>query len=95
MMQTVTTVQPPIAQIVQTIVETLHPERIVLFGTRARGEAEPDSDVDLMVEMESSLPSHERARQVYSLFHPRHWSMDVLVYTPDEVRRRGRDGPPC
>jgi predicted nucleotidyltransferase len=86
-MQSATVTQPPIAQIAQTIVEALHPERIVLFGSRAREDAGPDSDVDLMVEMESRLPPHERAKHVYRLFHPRHWSMDVLVYTPDEASK--------
>jgi predicted nucleotidyltransferase len=60
-----------------------------LFGSRARGENRADSDVDLMVEMESDLPRRQRATAVYQLFHPRYWSMDVLVYTPEEVREWG------
>jgi predicted nucleotidyltransferase len=63
----------------------LHPERIGLFGSRARGDAQPDSDVDLMVEMESAWPFYERAKLVYRLFHPRHWSINVVVYTPNEA----------
>jgi len=79
--------EPPIAQIAQTISLALRPSRIILFGSRALGGARPDSDVDLMVEMESDLPWHERAKLIYRLFHPRRWSMDVVVYTPDEASK--------
>lgn len=77
--------QPSVEQIVETIVEALHPNRIILFGSRARGQWRPDSDVDLMIELETDLPFNERALRVYSLFHPRRWSMDVVVYTPTEA----------
>ncbi len=91
-MQSATVTQPPIAQIAQTIVEALHPERIVLFGSRARGDAGPDSDVDLIVEMESNLPPRARAVQIDALFPDRDWPMDVIVYTPAEAAhlRRSR-----
>lgn len=76
---------PPIDEIVRRIVEHVHPRRIVLFGSRARGDAREDSDVDIMVEMETDLRPGDRRIQVASLFPRRWWSMDVLVYTPDEV----------
>jgi predicted nucleotidyltransferase len=79
--------QPPIEEITRRIVEAFDPERIVLFGSRARGEAQPDSDVDLMVEMESDLPRRQRAIEVDRLFARRHWPMDIVVYTPAEVRQ--------
>jgi HEPN domain-containing protein/predicted nucleotidyltransferase len=74
-------------RITRTIVEHLRPRRIVLFGSRARETAAPDSDYDIMVEMETDLSSTERVKAVADLFPRREWSMDVLVYTPDEVRR--------
>ena len=76
---------PPVDQITRTIVEAFHPRRIVMFGSRARGTHHPDSDIDLMVEMESPLHPVERMRAIYGLFGLRRWSMDVVVYTPDEV----------
>jgi HEPN domain-containing protein/predicted nucleotidyltransferase len=74
-------------QVTRTIVEHLRPIRIVLFGSRARGDAKADSDYDIMVEMETDLRSTERRRAVNDLFPRGPWGIDVLVYTPDEVRR--------
>lgn len=79
--------EPPIDEIVQKIVEAFHPRRIVMFGSRARGEAAPDSDLDLMVEMETDRPPRDRVRVVDVLFDHRRWSMDLVVYTPEEVQR--------
>lgn len=79
--------EPPIAEIADKIVEAFRPRRIVVFGSRARGEAGPESDLDLMVEMESDKPPRERARAVDALFARRRWAMDLVVYTPEEVRR--------
>jgi len=73
--------------VTRTIVEHLRPRRIVLFGSRARGDAKADSDYDIMVEIETDLGSTERRRAVNDLFPRGPWRMDVLVYTPDEVRR--------
>lgn len=76
-----------IEQIVRTIVERFAPRRIVLFGSRARGDHRPDSDLDLFIEMESSLRPPERAVDIRSAFGLHPWSMDLLVYTPQEVER--------
>ncbi len=73
--------------ITDTIVEHFHPRRIILFGSRARGEAHSDSDVDLLVEMESDLPFYERVTAVDSLFGLRTWAMDLLVLTPEEMKK--------
>lgn len=78
---------PPIDQITETIVERFHPHRVVLFGSRARGESGPDSDINLMVEMDSSLKRGPRTVEVLKVFGIRPWALDVLVYTPQEVER--------
>jgi HEPN domain-containing protein len=83
---------PPLDEIVQRIVDSAHPLRIVMFGSRARGDARPDSDLDLMVEMETPLRPADRRLQIGLLFPHRHWSMDLLVYTPQEVAEL-RDDP--
>ncbi len=76
--------EPPIDEIVRKIVEAFHPRRIVVFGSRAHGTAGPDSDIDLCVEMETALKPPHRRMAISKLFRPRHWAMDVLVYTPEE-----------
>lgn len=55
-------------QITRAIVERFQPKRILLFGSRARGDARPDSDVDIFVEMETQARPPERAAQVGSIF---------------------------
>jgi len=60
-------------------------ERIILFGSHARGEANENSDVDLLIVAESSLPRFKRSRELYKLFRPYPFGMDLLVYTPQEV----------
>jgi len=72
-------------EIVQEIVIHFHPRRIVLFGSRARGDSRRDSDIDLFIEMDSSDPPHERKLKIRSLFRNRRWGLDLVVYTPAEV----------
>jgi predicted nucleotidyltransferase len=79
--------EPPVDEIVDKIVEAFHPRRIVLFGSRARGAAGPDSDLDIMVEMDTPLKPLDRRMSVDRLFGFRDWAMDVVVYTPEEVER--------
>jgi predicted nucleotidyltransferase len=76
-----------IDEVVQTIVQALRPKRIVLFGSHARGDAGPDSDLDLMIEMKTDLPFLERSLVVDRLFRGRLWALDAVVYTPAEVQR--------
>ena len=61
------------------------PRRVVLFGSRARGNARPDSDLDLLIIEDSDQPRYRRAprylRALVGLFP----SKDVLVWTPAEV----------
>jgi predicted nucleotidyltransferase len=73
--------------ITRTIVERFHPRRVILFGSRARGEAQPDSDLDLFVEVETQARPPERSVEFSSVFGLRPWSMDLVVYTPQEVQR--------
>ena len=76
-----------IDRITRTIVERFRPKRIVLFGSHARGDADPESDLDLFVEMESTKKPPERVMEVSKVFGLRDWPMDLFVYTPEEVER--------
>ena len=63
-----------------------------VFGSVARGEASSTSDVDLLVVAESDLPRFKRSRELYGLFKPYPFGMDILVYTPAEIEK-GRKSP--
>lgn len=73
--------------VTKTIVERFRPTRIMVFGSHARGEAHTDSDLDLFIEMDTPRRPPERAIEVSELFGLRPWPMDIVVYTPEEVRR--------
>jgi predicted nucleotidyltransferase len=77
-----------VQEIAQRIVAALDPREIILFGSRARGDDRADSDIDLLVIMDSELPAAERIRTVDDLFTPRTWPMDVVVLTPEEATRQ-------
>jgi uncharacterized protein len=74
-----------IADVVRRIVETAQPEKIILFGSRARGDARRNSDFDLLVIKESSEPSYRRDAPLYVALADLPVEVDVLVYTPEEV----------
>ena len=80
-----------LAKVAQNIVRRFNPVRIVLFGSRARGDARMDSDIDLFVEMETPLDRFERSSAVGAIFQQRPWAMDIVVYTPQETKRAIRN----
>jgi predicted nucleotidyltransferase len=72
--------------LVSRIVTAVHPERVLLFGSHARGDAAQQSDVDILVVAESSRPRYERAVPIYRAIADVPVEVDVIVYTPAEVR---------
>jgi len=74
-----------LAQVIERICKAGSPQRIVLFGSRARGEARPDSDLDLLIIEESDLPRHQRSPRYYHALAGLFPAKDILVYTPAEV----------
>jgi uncharacterized protein len=80
---------PPVAKTlppaVERIVRELNPEKIILFGSYAYGNPTPDSDVDLLVVMETDAAHTERYLKVARLLRPREFPVDIIVKTPQEV----------
>jgi predicted nucleotidyltransferase len=74
-----------VQDIVRRIVETVRPDKIILFGSRARGEARPDSDFDLVVIKESDEPAHRRDAPLYLALAGLNAPVDVMMFTPAEV----------
>ncbi|MEW6753302.1 MAG: nucleotidyltransferase domain-containing protein [Candidatus Latescibacterota bacterium] len=74
-----------IARVLDTIVRARDPERVVLFGSHAEGTDTWDSDVDLLVVMETRLGPVERVLDIRRLFAQAPCALDILVYTPAEA----------
>lgn len=72
---------------IQKIVQELNPEKIVLFGSYAYGNPNPDSDVDLLVIMKTKASLKDRSWAVSRLLLPRPFPVDILVKTPREVKQ--------
>lgn len=76
-----------IEQLRDRIAQAVHPEKIFLFGSYAEGTATEDSDIDLVVVMESDCAPHKRNVALKRLFPRRTFSLDAFVYTPQEFSR--------
>jgi uncharacterized protein len=86
---------PPITaltleEVVSRILATGSPLRIVLFGSNARGEAGPKSDLDLLIIEESNLPRCKRAARYLRALVGVFPAKDVVVWTPQEVEAWSR-----
>ena len=64
----------------------MRPDKIILFGSYANGRPTPDSDVDLLVVMNTTASSKERSWAVSKLLIPRPFPVDILVRTPKEIK---------
>lgn len=72
--------------LVDAIVEAARPARIVLFGSAARGTMDQDSDIDLLVVMETKTP-RRTAQRLRNLRPARSAPLDIVVATPHDVAR--------
>lgn len=76
-----------IARVVAAIAARFDPVRIILFGSRAYGHPTSESDVDLMVVMETALRGRERADVLRASFEPGlPFRVDLHVRTPAQIR---------
>lgn len=77
-----------IRKMVGRIVSRFHPERIILFGSHARGDAGPDSDVDLLVVMPIKGSKCEQQLAIRRALRGIRAPIDIAVSTPEEVEWR-------
>jgi predicted nucleotidyltransferase len=80
--------QKTLDDIIRRIVEVAQPEKIILFGSAARGEMGPDSDVDLLV-IKSGAHRLDLTGQIYMNMHGAGEAVDIIVVTPEDVERYG------
>lgn len=79
-----------LARVIEALKE-YDPERIILFGSRARGEEDSYSDLDLVLIKETQERFLDRLEKVFELVQP-DFALDVLVYTPEEWARMKEEG---
>ena len=84
-----------IAQMTERIRHRYNPRQIVLFGSRARGTAQPDSDVDLLVVLDEIGDRRATAVAIRRLLADLPAAKDVVLTTPEEIKRRGRLAGTC
>lgn len=76
-----------LAEIVRRIVEVAQPDRIVLFGSAARGEMGPDSDIDLLVVKTGVSHRRRLAQEIYANLFGVRIPVDVVVVAPEDIER--------
>ena len=81
-------IQEKIDKMVRLIVKKFKPEKIILFGSYARGTPTRDSDVDLLIIMPVSGSKREKRIEIGVALHDIRIPKDIIVATPDEVERR-------
>ena len=77
-----------IAQMTKRIVDRFHVEQVILFGSYARGDAGPDSDVDLLVVTPVEGSKREKAIEIGVALRDFKLPKDIIVTTPDEFEWR-------
>ena len=82
--------QEIIERMVQEIVTHFHPEKVILFGSQARGDATPDSDVDLIVVMPGEVNRREVAVDILTALSDMPMPKDVIVTSDHEIATRGQ-----
>ena len=75
---------------IAAIVDDIHPRQIILFGSRARGDARPDSDLDLLIIERESFAHRSRRSEIARirrLLKDLDCPKDILVFDEEEARR--------
>jgi predicted nucleotidyltransferase len=82
---------PMLAEIVRRLAEAYLPERIYLFGSKARGDAGPDSDYDLLVVVSDTASAERKTSKLaYEALWGTKAAADVVVWERSRFERRAR-----
>ncbi len=74
-------------EIKQRIVETANPLKIILFGSAARGEVGPNSDLDILVVIPSGIHRRLTARSIYRNLIGVGFAVDIVVVNEEDIER--------
>ena len=78
-----------LADIIRRVVEAAQPDKIILFGSAARGEMGPNSDIDLLVIKAGKFNHWRLTTAIYRHLRGKGAPVDVVVVTPEEVELYG------
>lgn len=73
-------------EVVRRIIEVADPEKIILFGSMARGEEGPNSDLDLLV-VKTGAHRRKLTQKIYERLFGVGYPVDVIVVTPEDIAR--------
>ncbi|MCH7639638.1 MAG: nucleotidyltransferase domain-containing protein [Bacteroidetes bacterium] len=76
-----------VRRVVEQVVAEVQPLRIILFGSRAKGTARTDSDIDLLVVMPDGTPALPTMQRLYRSINHADAAVDYLVASPDVLKR--------
>lgn len=83
--------QKEIENLVQRIVERIQPQKVLIFGSYAKGTATLKSDLDILVIKETGLPMANRADDLKPVLARLLIPVDVHIYTAEEVAEYGKE----
>jgi predicted nucleotidyltransferase len=76
-------------EISRRIVEAVRPDKIIVFGSAARSEMGPNSDLDLLVVKSGDFHRGRLAQEIYRHLHGVNAAVDVVVVKPEDIERYG------
>ena len=79
--------QDAVDRLIQRIVEAVHPLRIIVFGSAARGDSQAASDIDLLVVMPEGIHRRRVAQDLYRRIRGIGVPFDLLVATPSDLEK--------
>jgi len=82
-----TSAKDKIEEMIRRIVAKFDPEKIILFGSHARGEAGPDSDADLLVVMRVAGSRRKKAAEIHLALWGIDLAADILIFTPEQIEK--------
>ena len=80
-----------IEEIVRRVTSAVHPLRVILFGSAARGEMGPASDVDLLIVMPDGTHRRDASRKAFRALSGLGIAKDVIVVTENDVKEFGEN----
>jgi predicted nucleotidyltransferase len=80
-------IQSILNQLIERVTGRFTPQKIILFGSQADGRAGPDSDIDLIIVLDTDVSTRQKAGEIDLLMADRVIPMDILVVTPKQYER--------